>query len=115
MYADVMTGSLQRAMSETNRRRELQQQFNEAHNITPVSIVKAVTNALASVYNADYDTVPIAAEAAVDYGVSLQDIPRLIKKLQKEMKAAAERYEFEQAAALRDQIFDLQERELELR
>jgi excinuclease ABC subunit B len=115
MYADSMTGSLQRAISETNRRRELQRQFNEAHNITPVGITKSVSDALAAVYNADYVTVPIAAEAAVDYGPNPQDIPRLIKKLQKKMKDAAARYEFEQAAALRDQIFELQERELELR
>jgi excinuclease ABC subunit B len=115
MYADKMTGSLERALSETNRRRDLQQHFNEAHNITPVSIVKAVNDALSSVYNADYVTVPIAAEAAADYGVAAKDIPSRIKKLRKEMKAAADRYEFERAAALRDQIFDLQERELELK
>ncbi|MCZ6875205.1 MAG: excinuclease ABC subunit UvrB, partial [bacterium] len=115
MYADKMTGSLERALSETNRRRDLQQQFNEAHNITPVSIVKAVNDALSSVYKADYATVSIAAEAAADYGVAKRDIPSHIKKLRKEMKAAADQYEFERAAALRDQIFDLQERELELK
>ncbi len=115
MYADIMTGSLERAMQETNRRRALQQRYNEDHDITPASIVKTITNAFAAVYDADYVTVPIAAEASADYGIDDEDIPRLIKKLRKEMKTAAEGYDFERAAALRDRIFSLQERELELR
>ena len=65
MYADTMTGSLQRAIEETNRRRELQARYNDAHNITPTSIVKGVNDALAAIYDADYTTVPIAAEAPV--------------------------------------------------
>jgi excinuclease ABC subunit B len=115
MYADEMTGSLQRAMDETNRRRDLQQRYNEEHGITPASIVKEVHDALAAIYDADYVTVPIAAEAPVAYEVADDDIPRLIARLRREMKAAAERYEFERAATLRDRIFSLQERELELR
>jgi excinuclease ABC subunit B len=115
MYADRMTGSLERSIGETNRRRELQQRYNEEHDITPVGIVKEVSNALTAIYDADYVTVPIAAEAPVSYEVAGADIPRLISKLRKEMKSAAERYEFERAAELRDRIFSLQERELELR
>ena len=115
MYADTMTGSLQRALGETNRRRELQQRYNEEHDITPTGIVKEVSDALAAIYNADYVTVPIAAEDPVTYEVAIQDIPRLIAKLRKEMRAAAERYEFERAAELRDRISTLHERELEFR
>jgi excinuclease ABC subunit B len=115
MYADAMTGSLRRAIDETNRRRELQRQFNSEHGITPTSIVKDISDSLVAVYEADYSTVPIAAEARVEYGVSDADLPRLITKLRKEMKAAADRYDFEHAAELRDRIFALQERELELR
>jgi excinuclease ABC subunit B len=115
MYADEMTGSLQRAMDETNRRRELQQHYNEEHGIIPASIVKEVRDVLAAIYDADYVTVPIAAEAPAAYEVADDDIPRLIAKLRREMKAAADRYEFERAAELRDRIFALQERELELR
>ena len=115
MYADQMTGSLERSIGETNRRRELQQRYNEEHDITPAGIVKEVSDALAAIYDADYVTVPVAAEAPVSYEVADEDIPRLISKLRKEMKAAAERYEFERAAELRDRIFSLQERELELR
>ena len=59
--------------------------------------------------------MPIAAEAPVEYGVSDADVPRLIAKLRKDMKAAADHYDFERAAALRDRIFALQERDLELR
>jgi excinuclease ABC subunit B len=115
MYADAMTGSLRRAIDETNRRRELQHKFNAEHGITPTSIVKGISDSLVAIYEADYSTVPIAAEESVTYGVSDEDIPRLITKLRKEMKAAAERYDFERAAELRDRIFALQERELELR
>ncbi len=115
MYADQMTGSLERAIGETNRRRDLQRLYNEEHGITPTGIVKDVDNALAAVYDADYVTVPIAAEAEATYEVADEDVPGLIVKLRKEMRAAAERYEFERAAELRDRIFALQERELQLR
>jgi excinuclease ABC subunit B len=115
MYADTLTGSLQRAIEETNRRRELQRLYNMEHGITPSSIVKEVSDALAAISNADYVTVPIAAEEPMAYGVDDADVPRLIKKLRREMKAAAGRYDFERAAELRDRIFALQERELELR
>ena len=115
MYADQMTGSLERAIGETNRRRELQREFNETHGITPTGIVKDVDNPLAAVYDADYVTVPIAAEAPATYDVADEDVSGLIVKLRKEMRAAAERYEFERAAELRDRIFALQERELQLR
>jgi excinuclease ABC subunit B len=115
MYADRMTGSLERAIGETNRRRDLQRLYNEEHDITPIGIVKTIDNALAAVYDADYVTVPIAAEAPASYEVADKDVPGLIVKLRKEMRAAAERYEFERAAELRDRIFALQERELQLR
>jgi excinuclease ABC subunit B len=115
MYADTMTGSLQRAIDETNRRRELQRQYNLEHDITPTGVVKAVDDALVKIYEADYLSVPLAAEAAVTYDVEPEAIPRLISKLRKEMKEAAARYDFEHAAELRDRILALQERELELR
>src|SRR5260221_12899199 len=70
MYADAMTGSLRRAIDETNRRREIQRQFNIEHDITPTSIVKGISDSLVAIYDADYSTVPIAAEESVTYGVS---------------------------------------------
>jgi len=66
MYADIMTKSLRRAIDETNRRRELQQRFNAEHDITPTGIIKGIDDSLVAIYEADYVTVPIAAEAPVD-------------------------------------------------
>ncbi|GIX48041.1 MAG: hypothetical protein KatS3mg131_2252 [Candidatus Tectimicrobiota bacterium] len=116
MYADVLTDSLRRAIDETNRRRELQRRYNEEHGITPRSVVKAVDDALAAIYDADAETaVPLAAEAPEDYAVAAEDLPARIARLRKEMQEAAARFDFERAAQLRDRLFALQERELELR
>jgi excinuclease ABC subunit B len=114
LYADAVTKSMRLAIDETNRRRDLQRQFNEEHHITPESIVKSISDVLHSVYEADYVTVPLAAEGEEKYH-SQEDLEKLIKKLRKEMKAAADRYDFERAAALRDRIFKLEGKELELR
>jgi excinuclease ABC subunit B len=114
LYADAVTKSMRVAIDETNRRRELQRQFNAAHGITPESIVKSISDVLHSVYEADYTTVPLAAEDEDAYH-SQADLDKLIKKLRKDMKAAADRYDFERAAELRDRIFKLEGKELELR
>ncbi len=114
LYADAITKSMRVAIDETNRRRELQGQFNQDHGITPESIVKSISNILHSVYEADYTTVPLAAEEEDKYH-SQEELDRLIKKLRKDMKTAADRYDFERAAELRDRIFKLEGKELELR
>nr|MDQ3830835.1 UvrB/UvrC motif-containing protein [Candidatus Tectomicrobia bacterium] len=114
LYADAVTKSMRVAIDETNRRRELQRRFNEDHDITPESIVKSISDVLHSVYEADYVTVPLAAEDEEKYR-SQEDLEKLVKKLRKEMKAAADRYDFERAAELRDRIFKLEGKELELR
>src|SRR5919109_54694 len=114
LYADAVTKSMRVAIDETNRRRELQRRFNEAHGITPESIVKSISDVLHSVYEADYVTVPLAAEEEDRYH-SQEELDRLIKKLRREMKAAADRYDFERAAELRDRIFKFEGKELELR
>jgi excinuclease ABC subunit B len=114
LYADAVTKSMRLAIDETNRRRELQHQFNKDHGITPESIVKSISNVLHSVYEADYVTVPLAAEEEDKYH-SKEELDKLIKRLRKEMKAAADRYDFERAAELRDRIFKLEGKELELR
>jgi excinuclease ABC subunit B len=113
LYADAMTESMRRAIEETERRRSLQAEFNKAHNITPQSIVKALGSPLIKIYDADYVDIPLAAEGTAKYGKG--ELPRLIRKLQKEMKEAAQRLEFENAAQLRDRIRELQEKELALR
>jgi excinuclease ABC subunit B len=114
LYADAITKSMRVAIDETNRRRELQGQFNADHGITPESIVKSISDVLHSVYEADYVTVPLAAEEEDKYH-SQEELDKLIKKLRKDMKAAADRYDFERAAELRDRIFKLEGKELELR
>jgi len=113
LYADSMTDSMRRAIDETERRRRLQGAFNEKHGITPQSIIKALGSPLIKLYDADYLDVPIAAEKPAKYGA--KELPRMIRKLQKEMKEAAERLDFEAAADLRDRIRDLQQQELALR
>jgi len=112
MYADTLTQSMKRAIDETNRRRIIQNNFNREHGITPESIKKSVQDILSSVYEADYYTVSLAAEEVEEYA-SVDDIIKTIKKLQKQMQAAARELEFERAAELRDEIKRLERVELE--
>lgn len=113
LYADTVTDSMKRAMDETNRRRRLQAAFNKKHGITPQSVVKSLGGPLIQIYEADYVTVPVAAESAEKYAPG--EIPRLIGQLKKEMKRAASNLEFEKAAELRDRIRELEELELGLK
>ena len=114
MYADRMTNAMQKAISETNRRRKVQQDYNEKNNITPESVKKNIVQILESVYEADYVTVPKASEAAERY-YSVKDITKRIEALRRDMKEAADNLEFELAAELRDEIQKLQEAELSYR
>ncbi len=114
MYADTLTQSMKRAIDETNRRRIIQDNFNREHNITPESIKKSVQDVLSSVYEADYYTVSLAAEEVEEYA-SVDDIIKKIKRLQKQMQAAARELEFERAAELRDEIKRLEQMELQYR
>jgi excinuclease ABC subunit B len=113
LYADKRTGSMDQAILETNRRRKIQEEYNRVHEITPQTVKKAVRNILASIYEADYFTVPAVSDVKEEY-MPLKDIPTIIKKLKKEMKEAASRLEFEQAAELRDRIQRLEEMELKM-
>jgi excinuclease ABC subunit B len=91
----------------------LQGAFNRKHGITPQSIIKSLGSPLVKIYDADYADVPMAAETSAKYGAT--ELPRVIRKLQKEMREAAQRLEFEAAAELRDRIRELQNQELALR
>jgi len=110
MYADRITDAMRACIDETERRRAIQRAFNEAHGITPETIRKSIDSVLASVYEADYVTVPVM-EPRVEY-VSVAEVPELIARLREEMKAAARDYEFERAAELRDRIRKLTELEI---
>jgi excinuclease ABC subunit B len=105
-YADRVTPSMQAAMDETRRRRRLQEKFNRTHGITPETIKSSIKDLLASVYEADYVTVPLAAEEQAPY--LADNLPAQIARLKKEMKAAAKKLEFERAASLRDRIKELE-------
>ncbi len=103
MYADAVTPSMQRAIDETERRREKQDAFNKAHGITPKTVIKSVRNLLE--ISAESDPTPDRQGQAP--ALTKQQKAEKIAKLEKEMKEAAKMLEFELAAALRDQIIEL--------
>jgi len=111
LYADKITNSMAYALSETNRRRERQNAYNDEHGITPASIVKNISDVLASIYEADYVTVPKEEPEEVDPS----QLPLLIESLKKEMFAAAHDLDFEKAAAVRDRIDALEDQHLGVR
>jgi len=112
LYADTMTDSMRQAIAETNRRRAKQEAYNLENNITPQSIVKAVDMQLAAIVEADYVTVPIE-EPAGEISTEEQ-LAKTIAQLETQMREAAKNFEFERAAALRDRIRDLKQRDLGL-
>ncbi|MFS8886896.1 helicase-related protein, partial [Synechococcus sp. R55.1] len=112
MYADTMTSSMARAIAETQRRREIQLQYNRQHNITPKPIVKKNSNAILSFLaisrKLNDPDLEKAFQAAQE--IPLSEIPELIGQLELKMKEAAKNLEFEEAAELRDRIKKLRQR-----
>ena len=113
MYADKMTGAMSSAIGEMHRRREKQLAYNKKHGITARSIRKAVPDLLRNLCDKDYVTLGKAAETP-DLYVSDQDFNRTISRLRRQMKEAAAKLDFEQAAVYRDRLLDLERRKLEL-
>ena len=113
MYADTITRSMQAAMEEMSRRREIQQEFNRVHNITPESARSLIHGELGKVYEADYYDVPLAAQEQDQY-LSDEEIEKTLASLEKEMLEAAKKLEFEKAAKLRDRIHALRNMEMGL-
>jgi excinuclease ABC subunit B len=104
MYADTVTESMRRAIDETNRRRQIQMAYNQEHGITPQGIKKAIKGITDQLRAVAETRVPYAA---VTTGIPKDEIARLIKNLESQMKAAAKNLEFEKAALIRDQIVEL--------
>jgi excinuclease ABC subunit B len=115
LYADNETGSMERALAETNRRREKQMAYNEANGITPQSVKSNIQNIVDSVYEKDHVTVSIGKDSKgreeIQVGANLQAV---LKDLETQMREAATNLEFEKAARLRDEIKRLREMELDV-
>jgi excinuclease ABC subunit B len=115
LYADQETDSMRAAISETSRRRALQEAYNREHGITPESIKKNIAELLSSVYEADYAPIPEVAETPEERYRTLDDLEKEIKVLEKQMREAAKALEFEKAAGVRDRIKSLRAREFGLK
>ena len=111
LYADRMTGSMAQAIEETNRRRAKQEAYNDANGITPMSIIRSVDMKLAAIVEADYVTVPAEDFADADI-TSEAKLGEVLAQLEAQMREAAKKFEFERAAALRDRIRTLKQRDL---
>ena len=103
LYADVNTDSMRRALDETNRRRAIQEQYNEENHIIPQSIIKPIDMSLVAVAEGDYVTVPIEPEDPVEE-MTPDQREKFITGLEESMREAAKKFEFEKAAQLRDRI-----------
>ena len=113
LYADKITDSMRRAIDETQRRREIQEEYNRDNGITPKTIVKAIDATLVTAYEADYFKVPLDLDAFEEY--SPKQLKETIAQLDLEMRAAAKEMKFEHAAEIRDKLRYLREREMEYR
>ncbi|WP_417278781.1 excinuclease ABC subunit UvrB [Celeribacter sp.] len=102
LYADKITGSMQRAMDETDRRRARQMAYNEEHGITPQTVKKNVDDILAGLYQGDVDMNRVTA--TIDKPMAGQNLQAVLDGLKTDMRVAAENLEFEEAARLRDEI-----------
>jgi len=112
LYADVVTGSIERAIAECSRRRETQVAYNEEHGITPESVKRNIGEVLSSIYEMDYVTVDKGEET--EEVLIPTDIEKEIKRLREEMRIAAENLEFERAALCRDEIKELEKLEMSI-
>jgi len=110
LYADKITDSLRWAIDETNRRRLVQQEYNEKHGIEPASIIKSIDSDLVRMANLDYLDVPLPGQQKAKLGLGEgEDLDKAIARLTKEMKDAAKNLDFEKAAEIRDRLRELKE------
>ncbi|MFP5275686.1 MAG: excinuclease ABC subunit UvrB [Acidobacteriota bacterium] len=111
LYADRMTDSMNRAIGETNRRREIQRAYNEEHGITPQSVVSKIDMGLAQILKSEYGDVMEEEAEGVPEFKSAEEVDAYIAKLESEMRESAKKFEFEKAAKLRDAIKELRDKE----
>lgn len=109
MYADKITDSINKAVSETERRRSLQLAYNIKHNITPVTIKKDIQNNLLQMVENYRSIEDVVAEQMAEVGASISELPKIINKIEKEMHKAAKTLDFEKAAELRDKLKKLRD------
>jgi excinuclease ABC subunit B len=115
MYADRVTGSMQDAIDETNRRRKIQDDYNKKHNISPESIKKDIVDIIEREYISENSFVDMVADYTSEYRKdSVKDLRALRDRLKGDMLQAAEDLEFEKAAVIRDQMVEI-EKKLNLR
>src|ERR1700753_2151202 len=110
LYADKMTDSMQRAIDETERRRVIQQAYNEENGITPESILRPIDMSLAQILKAEYADITEQDETTPEFR-SQQELDAFVAKLEIEMREAAKKFEFEKAAKLRDRVKELKTKE----
>ncbi|MCX8124662.1 MAG: excinuclease ABC subunit UvrB [Spirochaetes bacterium] len=111
MYADTVTRSMQEAIDETNRRRKLQMEYNRKHNITPRSISKEIVDIIEREYHSDDAFVDVVSEYSKSYRTgNVEELKKVREKIKQDMIQAADNLEFEKAAILRDQLFDIEKK-----
>ncbi len=108
LYANKITSAMARAIAETERRRKIQEEYNRLHGITPQTIVKSLDDPLMRMVEADFVDLEKVVEIEETFG-SLEQLKQEIERVEKEMKEAAKKYEFERAAILRDRLFNLKQ------
>jgi excinuclease ABC subunit B len=111
LYADRMTDSMKKAMGETDRRRAIQEAYNEANGITPESIIRPLDMSLARIIEADYADLTGGESEGIPEFKSQEELDEYVRKLESDMREAAKRFEFERAAKLRDTIKELRTKE----
>jgi len=111
LYADRMTDSMKRAIDETVRRRAIQTAYNEANNITPQSIIKPIDMTMVAIAEGDYVTVPLETDEEVD-AIPPEKVEQYLNELEERMRDAARKFDFKQAASLRDRIKELRAKSL---
>jgi excinuclease ABC subunit B len=111
MYADNVTGSMQRAIDETGRRRARQVAHNKLHDITPKGVVKQIRDLIDGIYDAQeaQQELKVAQREAAYLAMSEKELTRAIKRVEKEMFESAKNLEFEHAAELRDELNKLKQ------